>query len=952
LPQHHALIEQSGITPKVAVARGYRSVTTKAELRRLGFAQSQYLVPCLLIPIHGVDGQIASYQIRPDQPRVKDGRTLKYETPAKSAIRLDVPPLARPWLADPSRPLVITEGARKADAGCSQGLCVIDVLGVWGWRGTNDVGGTAALADFESIALKGRDVYLCFDSDVMTKPSVRHAIDRLAAFLQQRQATVHYLLLPMGEGGAKTGLDDYLVEGHSTTDLFALAVDRLPPTPAPETAKTSTGPYRIVDGGIAWVRPSGDDEQVIRLTNFTAEIVEEVVADDGQAEQGELVIRGRLETGERLRDIRVATHRFDSLSWVPAQWGVRPIISAGQGGRDRVREAIQRLSPDITHRREYTHPGWREIDGTWCYLTQASVIGPSGAASGIAVRLSGSARSLRLDVPSESDLRDSVAAFLGLLTLAPDRLMIPLLGGVLRALLNVIAQADLALFLVGPSGAMKSELAAVIQRCFGPDFDRLHLPASWASTPNALERIAFDFKDAIVVIDDFAPAGSMLDVRRYHGTAERVIRGAGNAAGRERMQADGTVRASLPPRALILGTGEDIPNGYSIRARSLVLEVSRGDINSAVLSAYQTKPKRSQPARMLGGYIRWLAGHMERLKTDYPVALGKTRDDYAAVGAHARTPDALAGIGVAWRLWCRFAVEQGFVTKDDATTLLARVDTALRVIATAQAAYLTQENPVQRFLDLLAGALASGTAHVAGPDGTEPMKPAAWGWREQTIGTGDHERDEWRPQGRCVGWLANDGLYLEPQAVYGTVQQFGATSGSGIAISAATLWKRMDEAGLLQSTEREGRGTRYVRRSFASTRRKVLHLPVDVLDAGESEDVDEHDTEAEDHDGDGEERTVHVAHPPSIHDAAQQAALLPGQSDWAGNEGVKAQTDTGFGPKRPWNHGAGQSGQVGQAKSPRPQTGATTCVHCGRNRTIWPSKLCPMCEEAGRDPAA
>jgi hypothetical protein len=561
LPHHRQLIDDSGITDEVALARGYRSVTTKAELRRLGFAASQCRVPCLLLPVWNVHREIASYQIHPDQPRIRDGKPLKYETPAKSRMTLDVPPPAKGTLGDPAVPLLVTEGIRKADAAVSHGLCCIDLLGVWNWRGTNASGGTTVLPDFEAIALKGWHVYLAFDSDVVTKPAVRLALERLAAFLTSRSARVKMLLLPMGEGGAKTGLDDYLAAGHTTTDLFALAVDRLPGVERDDApGNEDTGPYRIVDGCIAWIRPSGDDESIVRLCNFTAEIREEVIADDGQSERGELVVSGKLKSGRTLPDARIAANRFEGMQWVTATWGTGAIISAGMGNRDKLREAIQRLSPNVTRRREYTHPGWRQIDGTWCFVTQDVVIGAEGPVSGVVVRLDGPAAMVRLpEPPSVQELAAAIASTIRLLDLAPDRIMVPLLGGVFRALLNAIAPADVVLFLVGPSGVLKSELAAVVQRCFGPDFDRLRMPASWASTANALERIAFDFKDCLLVIDDFAPSGTQNDVQRYHQVADRVIRGAGNASGRGRMKAEGSLRESYPPRALLLGTGEDVP---------------------------------------------------------------------------------------------------------------------------------------------------------------------------------------------------------------------------------------------------------------------------------------------------------------------------------------------------------------------------------------------------------
>lgn len=190
LPQHLDLIQASKIAPEIAAARGYCSVETKAKLKRLGFGERQQIVPTLLIPVWNVDGEVATYQHRPDSPRIdtRTGKSVKYETPAASRMVLDVPPAACERLRDPLVPLVITEGVRKADAAVSAGLCCIALLGVWNWRGRNDDGGLAALADWESIALNERKVFIVFDSDVMLKPEVHQALSRLKAFLERRGA--------------------------------------------------------------------------------------------------------------------------------------------------------------------------------------------------------------------------------------------------------------------------------------------------------------------------------------------------------------------------------------------------------------------------------------------------------------------------------------------------------------------------------------------------------------------------------------------------------------------------------------------------------------------------------------------------------------------------------------------------------------------------------------------
>lgn len=223
LPQHQKILRESGIAPEVARARGYRSIQTRKEIRDAGFGDHQGNFPALLFPIHNVGGRLATFQIRPDQPRVSRGKPVKYELPTGTPMVLDVPPASRKDLQDPKVPLFITEGVRKADSAVSIGLCCVALLGVWNFRGTNKEGGKVALGDWENVALNERLVYIVFDSDVMQKPEVYQALVRLKGFLESRTAIVNAIYLPPKPDGAKLGLDDFFVSGKSVEDLLALA---------------------------------------------------------------------------------------------------------------------------------------------------------------------------------------------------------------------------------------------------------------------------------------------------------------------------------------------------------------------------------------------------------------------------------------------------------------------------------------------------------------------------------------------------------------------------------------------------------------------------------------------------------------------------------------------------------------------------------------------------------
>lgn len=235
LPHHTETL--TAISPDVQTERGYRSEVTPSILASYGFADKngkppkwvRECIPALLIPVYNAAGDESLVQIRPDNPRFKaDGKPIKYETPPGFKICVDVHPRIRANVSDPAIDLWITEGVKKGDSAISRGLCCIALLGVWNWRGSNDAGGTTALPDWEQFAFKHKDgtarrVYIAFDSDISRKPEVAAALRRFVAWLEFRGASVIIVYLPDGEGGEKTGLDDYFERGGTAETLLELA---------------------------------------------------------------------------------------------------------------------------------------------------------------------------------------------------------------------------------------------------------------------------------------------------------------------------------------------------------------------------------------------------------------------------------------------------------------------------------------------------------------------------------------------------------------------------------------------------------------------------------------------------------------------------------------------------------------------------------------------------------
>lgn len=219
-PEHLGMLRgDSGLSDAIIAERGYYTEATFKGLRDLGFTESQSLAPALVIPLHDVGGKPGGFHIRPDAPRIKSGKPVKYEARSRKPPILDVPPRCQPMLGDPSIPLHITEGSKKADAIADQGACALSLAGVWNWRGTNSAGGKVALPDWDEVALNERLVRVVFDSDVTVKKGPATSLLRLKSYLERHGAVVEAIYLPPKADGEKQGIDDFLASGHALSEL-------------------------------------------------------------------------------------------------------------------------------------------------------------------------------------------------------------------------------------------------------------------------------------------------------------------------------------------------------------------------------------------------------------------------------------------------------------------------------------------------------------------------------------------------------------------------------------------------------------------------------------------------------------------------------------------------------------------------------------------------------------
>jgi len=187
------------------------------------------------IPYFHLDGSIDSsmfrYRFWPESRPSKGfaaiadpTKPLRYVQPKGTEPGVYLPPLlSASWadiVEDRETTLFITEGELKSACGCSIGMAMLGLGGVFSW--TSKRLKMELIPALEAFTWLNRSVYLCFDSDKSSKPLVQLAASRLAVALANRGALVHDVDLTPAADGSKRGVDDIIAGEGGQEELNKL----------------------------------------------------------------------------------------------------------------------------------------------------------------------------------------------------------------------------------------------------------------------------------------------------------------------------------------------------------------------------------------------------------------------------------------------------------------------------------------------------------------------------------------------------------------------------------------------------------------------------------------------------------------------------------------------------------------------------------------------------------
>lgn len=178
--------------------------------------------PAFKIPYFNASGKFTGfYRIRYLASTKKgmlantNAKDRRYDQPASELPELYLPPVLPKrckWadiFSDPAVPVCFTEGELKSACATKHGIPTIGLGGVWNFKAKKS--GLLMLPIFDKLVLKGRDVFIVFDSDAVTNPQVLYAQYKFAQALFDKGAKPYIINIPAAADGSKQGIDDFIV---------------------------------------------------------------------------------------------------------------------------------------------------------------------------------------------------------------------------------------------------------------------------------------------------------------------------------------------------------------------------------------------------------------------------------------------------------------------------------------------------------------------------------------------------------------------------------------------------------------------------------------------------------------------------------------------------------------------------------------------------------------------
>lgn len=394
----------------------------------------------------------------------------------------------------------------------------------------------------------------------------------------------------------------------------------------------------------------GQDNYIKKIANFRLEAEAVVNIIDGLNWYKLYRLKAYMMDGTFIKEVDINAHEFQSKEWIHKKLGVQCRVGPSENAYLIVSSELSDQFRSVEKIYIYRQVGWYKTFYGVIYSQGNNPIG--NYKENIHCECN-----KFIEVDSKLSEKDAYFHALRMLDIAPRRTTNVMLSftilGALRQLFEDSGNIPRFLvWMVAETGSYKTTLA----KEFAIIFNRTKndLTASFKDTAASLEVKAAEYKDSVLIVDDYFPASSSYERNQLNLGADHIIRLFGDSISKSRMNSKMEKQKEYKPSGVCMVSAEDTHGSTSSRSRCLHLHLDKNSVDLEVLSYCQDNPKYF--STFIYNFIEYIAANYEIYVKEIRHKFKTYREAYRSKFKHGRLLDAYISLMISFEILMEYGV--------------------------------------------------------------------------------------------------------------------------------------------------------------------------------------------------------------------------------------------------------------------------------------------------------
>lgn len=523
-----------------------------------------------------------------------------------------------------------------------------------------------------------------------------------------------------------------------------------------------------------------NDNSCVEISNFDIKAKKILIRDDGVYKRSSYVVECILKKDLDKKTIMLTSDDLNDDNWVKDKLGVKYYVIKDKEVYKYFDIYLSEIFKNITEEIEYHHVGWRKINGKYVYLHAGGAIGTND------LSIRGSRDKLIMPFNLNELKSLELSLYLAKISKSDGKAIMMFVYSHLAVVKELFSLAGVepkfVLWIYGLTGSMKTSVSKVFFNLFNRD-DLSKIPATFKDTQASLEIKSFEYKDSILLVDDYHPVSVYAEKRDMQLKASNILRMYGDGISKGRSNKYMQKQAEYPPRGLCVVTGEDFIGGESTISRYIGIEVNREEFNKNILAFHQQNPLVF--SQHMKYFLLWISNNFEYFVEEIKSSFYEIRNNHCEEFRHPRFGEVYSILDIMIDIIFKYMKNMGYSENNLSSDIWK--NKIIKLIQEHERRTLN-EDPAIMYLTAIKELIESGAIKIS-------------------------KMDEKNLDKKIIGYEDKEKYYLTPKMVFIEVIKFWKNQGIEFPVTENAAKKALEKIGAIEVKKEYKDGKYVIRRT-------------------------------------------------------------------------------------------------------------------------------------------